>query len=163
LVLQRDYHCGEVEEQQQPAAKASAEVLTLLPKAAALYRGHIAEGLDVDARAALTAHVFLRDCFSGKLGWSRPNSGWSAGELRQRFAITHPRSEPSARIAPAVQLDFPIYERWRLCADLAAAAGFRYYIVRRRLCPRKRERAMTAPHICVGSADGDTETSAPDV
>src|SRR5215831_15058798 len=27
---------------------------------------------------------------------------------------------------------------------------------------RKREHAMTAPHFCVGSADGDTETSAPD-
>jgi hypothetical protein len=27
--------------------------------------------------------------------------------------------------------------------------------------PRKRERAMTDPHFCVGSTDGDTETSAP--
>jgi hypothetical protein len=54
-------------EQQQPTAKASSRVLTLLPKAADLYRKQLAEGLDGDPRAALKARVFLRDWFSGKI------------------------------------------------------------------------------------------------
>jgi len=54
-------------EAQQPNAIQSAKVFSMLPKAAALYRQQIAEGLDGDARAALKARVFLRDWFGGKI------------------------------------------------------------------------------------------------
>lgn len=45
----------------QPEAKASAKLLTMLPRAAELYRQQIAQGLDGDPRAALKARVILRD------------------------------------------------------------------------------------------------------
>ena len=45
----------------QPEAKQSAKLLTMLPRAAALYRQQIAQGLDGDPRAALKARVVLRD------------------------------------------------------------------------------------------------------
>jgi hypothetical protein len=48
-------------ESQQPEAKASAKVLTVLPKAAETYRRLVAQGLDGDERAALKARVFLRE------------------------------------------------------------------------------------------------------
>ena len=51
---------------QQPEAKASAKVLSMLPRAAELYRRQVALGLDGDPRAALKARVFLREWFSGK-------------------------------------------------------------------------------------------------
>lgn len=47
-------------ENQQPAAKASAKVLTLLPRAAEEYRRQVARGLDGDPRAALKARVPAR-------------------------------------------------------------------------------------------------------
>lgn len=52
---------------QQPEAKQSAKVLTMLPKAAELYRRQIAQGLDGNEREALKARVFLRDWFGGRI------------------------------------------------------------------------------------------------
>jgi site-specific DNA recombinase len=54
-------------ESRQPAAKASAKALSILPRAAELYRRQIAQGLDGDPRAALKARVFLREWFGGKI------------------------------------------------------------------------------------------------
>jgi hypothetical protein len=55
-------------ENQQPAAKASAKVLAMLPRAADLYRRQIAQGLDGNPREALKARVFLREWSNGKIG-----------------------------------------------------------------------------------------------
>ena len=48
-------------EAQQPAAKASAKVLSALPRAAEMFRRQVEQGLDGDERAALKARVFLRE------------------------------------------------------------------------------------------------------
>ena len=45
----------------QPAARHSAKILTMLPKAARAYRQQIEQGLDNDPRAAAKARVILRD------------------------------------------------------------------------------------------------------
>lgn len=45
----------------QPAARKSARILSLLPKAAAMYRKQVKDGLDGDERAMANAHLFLRD------------------------------------------------------------------------------------------------------
>jgi hypothetical protein len=45
----------------QPAARQSAKILTMLPKAAEAYRKQIEKGLDNDPRAAAKARVILRD------------------------------------------------------------------------------------------------------
>jgi hypothetical protein len=42
-------------------------VLSILPRAAELYRPQIAQGLDGNAREPLKARVFLRDWFGGKI------------------------------------------------------------------------------------------------
>jgi len=52
---------------QQPGAKQYTKVLSILPRAAELYRRQTAQGLDGDPRAALRARVFLRDWFGGKI------------------------------------------------------------------------------------------------
>jgi hypothetical protein len=57
-------------ESQQPDAKASAKVLSILPRAAELYRKQIANGLDGDAREAGKARVVLREMF-GKINMRR--------------------------------------------------------------------------------------------
>jgi hypothetical protein len=54
-------------ESEQPAAKQSAKVLSILPKAAELYRRQVAQGLDGNPREALKARVFLREWFGGKI------------------------------------------------------------------------------------------------
>ena len=54
-------------EAQQPAAKASAKMLSILPRAAEMYRRQVAQGLDGDPREALKARVFLREWFGGKI------------------------------------------------------------------------------------------------
>lgn len=51
----------------QPAAKASARVRVMLPKAAQLYTGQIEMGLAGDEREALKARVFLREAFGGEI------------------------------------------------------------------------------------------------
>jgi hypothetical protein len=52
---------------QQPAAKQSAKILTMLPRAAEAYRRQIAQGLDGDEREALKARVLLRELFGGEV------------------------------------------------------------------------------------------------
>ncbi len=48
-------------EAQQPEAQQSAKVLSILPKAAAMYRSQVELGLGGGERAALKARVFLRE------------------------------------------------------------------------------------------------------
>lgn len=48
-------------EQQQPAARATAKVLTMLPRTAEMYRRQVLQGLDGNVREALKARVFLRE------------------------------------------------------------------------------------------------------
>lgn len=55
----------------QPSARASAQILTMLPRAAELYRRQIEDGLSGNERAALKARVILRD----RLGTIRLNPG----------------------------------------------------------------------------------------
>lgn len=50
-----------------PEAKQSAAILSAFPKAAALYRQQIEQGLDGDPRAALRARVILRKLFNGRI------------------------------------------------------------------------------------------------
>jgi DNA invertase Pin-like site-specific DNA recombinase len=54
-------------EAQTPETKQSAKLLSILPRAAELYRRQIAQGLDGNAREALKARVFLREWFGGKI------------------------------------------------------------------------------------------------
>jgi site-specific DNA recombinase len=54
-------------EAEQPEARQSAKMLSILPRAADLYLRQVAQGLDGNAREALKARVFLRDWFSGKV------------------------------------------------------------------------------------------------
>lgn len=51
----------------QPAARASARVRAMLPKAAQLYTRQIEMGLAGDEREALKARVFLRQAFGGEI------------------------------------------------------------------------------------------------
>jgi site-specific DNA recombinase len=51
----------------QLAAKASAKVLTMLPRAAAAYRRQIAESLSGDVRAAARARAAIRQLVGGKI------------------------------------------------------------------------------------------------
>jgi hypothetical protein len=45
----------------------SAKILTLLPRAADLFREQITLGLDRDSKAALSARTFLRELLSGEI------------------------------------------------------------------------------------------------
>jgi site-specific DNA recombinase len=54
-------------EAQQPEAKASAKVLSMLPRAAKEYRRQVMQGLEGNPREALKARVFLREWFGGKI------------------------------------------------------------------------------------------------
>ena len=54
-------------EARQPSAKASAKILTMLPKAAAEFRRQLREGLDGDERAVLRARAALRRHFGGQI------------------------------------------------------------------------------------------------
>jgi hypothetical protein len=66
-------------QEQQPEARQSAKVLSILPRAAEMYCRQIREGLDGDPRAALKARVFLREWFTGKIRLEPlPNGGLMA-------------------------------------------------------------------------------------
>jgi DNA repair exonuclease SbcCD ATPase subunit len=52
---------------QQPAAKQSAKILSMLPRVAEAYRRQIAPGLDGGEREALKARVLLRELFGGEV------------------------------------------------------------------------------------------------
>ena len=54
-------------ERTQPAARESAEVLSILPKAAEMFRRQVELGLDGDPRAALKARMLWRARFGGKI------------------------------------------------------------------------------------------------
>jgi len=55
-------------EQQQPAAKASAKLFSMVPKAAQAYRKQVAAGLDGNPREAEKARALLRRlCVDGKV------------------------------------------------------------------------------------------------
>lgn len=70
-------------EDAQPAAKAGAQFLALLPKAAELYRRQIAIGLDGDARAVQKARLALRKlCGPIKLRTEPDNSVWACFEMQ---------------------------------------------------------------------------------
>ena len=72
-------------EAQQPAAKQSAKVFSILPKAAELHRRQIALGLDGDPRAALKARVALRELFVGGRVDLQPEpdgSLWAVGQIQ---------------------------------------------------------------------------------
>jgi len=57
-----------------PEARESAQILTLLPRAAEEYRVQIDLGLDGDPVAAARGRVILRDLFGGKITMSpRPH------------------------------------------------------------------------------------------
>jgi site-specific DNA recombinase len=51
----------------QPGAKASAKVLSMLPRAADAYRRQIEQRLDGDPRAVLKVRVILKELFRGKV------------------------------------------------------------------------------------------------
>ena len=61
---------GKELESEQSEAKASAKLLSILPKAAALYREQIARGLDGNPGAAAKSHVVLKEMF-GKIALRR--------------------------------------------------------------------------------------------
>jgi site-specific DNA recombinase len=71
---------------QQPAARQSAKILAMLPKAAEMYRRQIAEGLNGDPRAALKARVFLREWFSGKITLEPLPGGGLMAHWNENFA-----------------------------------------------------------------------------
>ena len=56
-----------IEVDHQPAAKQSAKVLGMLPKAAEAARREIAEALACNSRASLKARVTLREAYSGRI------------------------------------------------------------------------------------------------
>jgi site-specific DNA recombinase len=60
-------------EAEQPEAKASAKVLSILPKAAEMFRRQLEQGLDGDPRAAGKARVVLRQLF-GRINMRRDGS-----------------------------------------------------------------------------------------
>ena len=51
----------------QPLERASAKVVAMLPKAAAMFRAQVTAGLDGDAHAAGRARVVLRELFGGEI------------------------------------------------------------------------------------------------
>lgn len=69
---------------EQPEAKASARVLSMLPKAADAYRKQITQGLDGDPRAAARARVLLRDLL-GPITLDQDKSGqvWASYKLNR--------------------------------------------------------------------------------
>jgi DNA invertase Pin-like site-specific DNA recombinase len=57
----------ELEEQQLGANVPLSKALTIMPRAAELYRRQVARGLDGNPQAALKARLFLREWFGGKI------------------------------------------------------------------------------------------------
>ena len=80
-------------EAEQPEAKQSARVLSVLPRAAELYRRQVAEGLDGNPREALKARVFLREWFSGKIRLEPLPDGGLMAHWDQNVAALLPASE----------------------------------------------------------------------
>ena len=70
----------------QPAAKASARVRAMLPKAAKLYTRQIELGLAGDEREALKARVFLREAFGGEIKLEADADGGLTAHWMQQSA-----------------------------------------------------------------------------
>jgi site-specific DNA recombinase len=70
----------------QPAAKASARVRAMLPKAAKLYTRQIDLGLAGDEREALKARVFLREAFGGEIRLEADAAGGLTAHWMQQSA-----------------------------------------------------------------------------
>lgn len=67
----------------QPAAKQSAKMLAMLPKAAEMYRRQIAQGLDNDPRAAGKARMILRKLLNGTIRLIPDQGGlWAEYQLQ---------------------------------------------------------------------------------
>jgi hypothetical protein len=66
--------------------KQSAKLLSILPRAAQLYRRQIEEGLDGNPREALKARVFLREWFSGKIRFEPLSNGGLMAHWNQNAA-----------------------------------------------------------------------------
>ena len=94
-------------EAQQPTAQHSAKVVSMVPKAAELFRRQIVQGLDGDAWAALKARVFLREWFGGKI-----------------------RLEPLADGGLMAHWNQNVAALLRGCERVVAGARIRYFIVR---------------------------------
>jgi hypothetical protein len=78
---------------QQPEVKQSAKLLSILPRAAELYRRQVAEGLDGNPREALKARVFLREWFSGKIRLEPLPDGGLMAHWNQNVTALLPASE----------------------------------------------------------------------
>lgn len=70
----------------QPAAKTSARVRAMLPKAAKLYTRQIDLGLAGDEREALKARVFLREAFGGEITLKPDAAGGLTAHWMQQSA-----------------------------------------------------------------------------
>jgi hypothetical protein len=68
-------------------------VLSILPRAAELYRRQVAQGLDGNPREALKARVFLREWFSGKIRLEPLPDGGLVAHSDQNVAALLPASE----------------------------------------------------------------------
>jgi len=58
-------------EAQRPEGKQALKVVSILPKAAEIFRRQVEQGLDGDPRAALKARVTLREWFCGRIDLER--------------------------------------------------------------------------------------------
>jgi site-specific DNA recombinase len=68
----------------QPAARATAKVLSMLPKAADAYRRQIAAGLDGSPRSAARARAAIRQLVGGEI---RLEPDYQAGHLIAKFSL----------------------------------------------------------------------------
>ena len=93
---------------QQPAAKQSARMFSMLPKAADLYCRQIALGLDGDPRAALKARVFLREWFGGKIRLEPlPDGGLMAHWNENSVALLRALGSCGSGGTPSRNFDLP--------------------------------------------------------
>jgi site-specific DNA recombinase len=90
-------------QERQPEARQSAKILSILPRAAEMYRKQILEGLNGDPRAALKARVFLRDWFTGRITLEPLPDGGLMAHWNENFAalLRHAGTDGSGgRISP---------------------------------------------------------------
>ena len=74
-------------EAQRPEMQASARVLSILPKAAELFRRQVEQGLEGDPRASGKARVVLREWFCGRINLERQGEELWADYGVQRAAL----------------------------------------------------------------------------
>mgnify|MGYP001259338170 CR=1 FL=1 len=100
--------------QARPGAHPSAKVLSMLPKAAELYRRQIAEGLGGDARAAAKARVILREMFNGRIDLRPEPDGtlWAVGSVQPGAMLQVVGNRGSGGVIPPFP-SMPFRERVR--------------------------------------------------